>query len=571
MSRANVIIEDKFAHKKSIFECYTYMIKILITLINSDDQSNDQFDESQILNEAIQRAVWSEWEAIMRAEFNSLVENQTWNLIKRLSQNVIIDRWTFRLKRDRDDKSQRYKVRWVTHDFKQRHEVDFDETFVSVVKSVSYKSLMTISTIRELQIRHMNVVIAFLYKLLDEDVYVIQSQMFEFEKNEDDTFVCKLKRALYDLKQTSKMWYDIIHKFLIDLEFKRSNSNHTVFTDPRTSIYLAMYVDDLLLFDLNLNHLQNIQNQLKQRFKMTNLRQLSHYLDMKIIINSDRDQLMLTQNIYLKKILKQFEMNEFKFVSIFMKSKVINLLMSAIDEADQATIKWYQQLIESLMWSAMHTRLDLAYSMRVLSRYAHNLDSIHCALVKRMLRYIAETINVDLTFKRSENQQSENSHLIDYSDSDFVELKDKRHSIEDYVLILIKEVISHSSKQQLIIALSSCEIEYMILSKTAKEAIWIRQFLHELKFRNDDQLVLIFADNKNAIDLIINSLYHKRTKHIEMRWHWIRKMMNRKKIILKYLLISEMIADGLIKSLSILAFSKFRVMLNLSEWLIEES
>jgi hypothetical protein len=100
-----------------------------------------------------------------------------------------------------------------------------------------------------------------------------------------------------------------------------------------------MYVDDLLLFDLNLNHMRDIQNQLKQRFKMTNLRQLSHYLDMKIIINSDRDQLMLTQSIYLKKILKQFEMNEFKFVSISMKSKVINSLMSVIDEADQATIK----------------------------------------------------------------------------------------------------------------------------------------------------------------------------------------------------------------------------------------
>jgi hypothetical protein len=64
-------------------------------------------------------------------------------------------------------------------------------------------------------------------------------------------------------------------------------------------------------------------------------------------------------------------------------------------------------------------------------------------------------------------------------------------------------------------------------------------------------------------------LYHKRTKHIEMRWHWIRKMMNRKKIILRYLFISEMIADDLIKSLSVLAFSKFRIMLNLSSWLIE--
>jgi hypothetical protein len=116
--------------------------------------------------------------------------------------------------------------------------------------------------------------------------------------------------------------------------------------------------------------------------------------------------------------------------------------------------------------------------------------------------------------------------------------------------------------------LSSCEIEYMTLFEAAKEAIWIRRFLNELNFRND-QLVLIFADNKNAIDLIINSLYHKRTKHIEMRWHWIREMTNRKKIILIYLFISEMIADGLIKSLSVLAFSKFRIMLNLSSWLIE--
>ncbi len=84
--------------------------------------------------------------------------------------------------------------------------------------------------------------------------------------------------------------------------------------------------------------------------------------------------------------------------------------------------------------------------------------------------------------------------------------------------MLAENAISHSFKQQLIIVLSSCEIEYMALSKTAKEAIWIRQFLNELNFR-DDQFVLIFADNKDAIDLIINPLYHKRTKHIEVRWH----------------------------------------------------
>jgi hypothetical protein len=86
-----------------------------------------------------------------------------------------------------------------------------------------------------------------------------------------------------------------------------------------------------------------------------------------------------------------------------------------------------------------------------------------------MLRYIADTTNVDLTFERSNDQHSED--LIDYNDSDFVELKDKKHSIEDYVFILVEEIISYSSKQQFIIALSFCEIEYMTLSKTAKEAI----------------------------------------------------------------------------------------------------
>jgi hypothetical protein len=158
----------------------------------------------------------------------------------------------------------------------------------------------------------------------------------------------------------------------------------------------------------------------------------------------------------------------------------------------------------------VHTRLDLAYSVRVLSRYAHNPGSTHCALVKRVLRYIADIINVDLTFERSDD-------LIGYSDSDFADLKDKKHSTEEYVFMLADGAITHSSKQQLTIVLSSCEAEYMALSKAAKKAIWIREFLHELRFRDADQPVLIYADNKSAIDLIINSLYHKRTKHIEIR------------------------------------------------------
>jgi hypothetical protein len=100
-----------------------------------------------------------------------------------------------------------------------------------------------------------------------------------------------------------------------------------------------MYINNLLLFDLNLNDLHEIQNKLKQRFKITNLRQLSHYFDMKIIINFDKNQLVLIQSFYRKNILKQFEMNEFKSVSIFMKSKMINSLMSTTNEVNQVIDK----------------------------------------------------------------------------------------------------------------------------------------------------------------------------------------------------------------------------------------
>ncbi len=98
-----------------------YMTRVLVTLIAN------QLDESQTLKNVMQRFDWSEWHDVMKREFNSLVENQTWNLVKRFNQNVIIERWIYKLKKNRNDNSIRYKARWIAHDFKQRYEVDFDK------------------------------------------------------------------------------------------------------------------------------------------------------------------------------------------------------------------------------------------------------------------------------------------------------------------------------------------------------------------------------------------------------------------------------------------------------------
>jgi hypothetical protein len=213
------------------------------------------------------------------------------------------------------------------------------------------------------------------------------------------------------------------------------------------------------------------------------------------------------------------------------------------------------------MWPAVHTRPNIAYSVRVLSRYSHNPSETHCNLIKRVLRYVAGTMDIGLTFQKG---GLDTNDLIGYSDSDFAGLKDKRHSTGGYIFSLAGGVISHSSKRQPTIALSSCEAEYMALSEAGKEAIWASRFLAELDFQKKKKApVLIYADNKGAIDLTINPLYHKRTKHIEIRWHWIREMVARRKIVIDYLSTKEMLADGLTKPLAAPAFQNFKKLINL--------
>ena len=272
----------------------------------------------------------------MKREFNSLVENKTWELTDRADHNVITGRWAYKLKKNREGNILRYKIRWVVHDYKQHHEVDFDETFATVVKPISYKILMAISVKKGLFIRHMDVVTAFLYELLDEEVYVIQSMLFE---TEDRDKMCRLKKALYDLKQAPKVWYDTIHKFLQQHGFKRVESDHAVFISLNGRTFIAIYVDDLLLFEPNLESLTEIQKKLKENFKMTDLGELSHYLGMKITISLDKNAISLRQRTYMKKILRQFEMKNCNPVSTPMKTKVAETLIFSAMKADSRTVK----------------------------------------------------------------------------------------------------------------------------------------------------------------------------------------------------------------------------------------
>ncbi len=309
------------------------------------------------------------------------------------------------------------------------------ETFPAVVKPMSYKCLFRVSVKRGYKIRQRDVVTAFLYGFLDEVIYVEQPHLFKLCSG----LVCHLHKALYGLKQATQVWYQTIADFWKKLGLERLELDHDVFVSKDCQLFLALYVDDLLLFGFDESCLTNIQDQLRARFKMTDLGEISYYLGMEVDVETER--ISLRQTTYIKKILERFQMTDCKPSSIAMNPGVANSLLPSEHQADRTTIKWYQSAIGSLMWPAVHTRPDISYSVGVLSRYCANPGPIYCNLEMQIFRYLAGTLELGITFKSNITDE-----LIGYTDSDWAGLKDGRRSTGGYAFLFSGGPVSYQSK-----------------------------------------------------------------------------------------------------------------------------
>ncbi|XP_074325473.1 secreted RxLR effector protein 161-like [Apium graveolens] len=203
----------------------------------------------------------------------------------------------------------------------------------------------------------------------------------------------------------------------------------------------------------------------------------------------------------------------------------------------------------------VHTRPDLAYSVGILSRFMDRPTQLHQGAVKRILRYVKGTIDFGLVY----SQDSDNEVLIGYSDSDLAGNIEDRKSTGGMVFYLNKSLITWTSQKQKCVALSSCEAEFMAATAAACQAVWLRKLLAQIT-EYDIGPVTLFIDNKSAIDLAKNPVFHGRSKHIDIRYHFIRECVENGEIIVKHVRSAEQRADFLTKAL---AAVKFEIMRNL--------
>jgi len=266
----------------------------------------------------------------------------------------------------------------------------------------------------------------------------------------------------------------------------------------------------------------------------------------------------LLQTIYLKTVLEKFDMWNCVSVATSMKASISNSILSSMKQADEDIIYWYEISIDSLMYVMMITKSDIIFALSMTSRYCDNSNQIHVALIIWIFKYIKDTLKVSITFEESIELE-----VVKYSDADYNDAVDDRCSIEIWLFLLAEESIFWSVKRQMTSAMSTCEAEYMTLSEIEKKALWLRYIMMNLRLLSFEILTLVWADNKGAIALGENSKFHRKTKHIESKWHWIRSFIERGILLVKFISTVSMAADDLTKTLTSKAFRDFRSMMNM--------
>jgi hypothetical protein len=312
-----------------------------------------------------------EWQKVMKNENNSLLINEIWILIDLLrDRRIFCDKWVYKIKREKQDEILRYKARWVIRDFEQIEELDYTKTFVSMIKSISYKAMYVIIVVNDWEIEQMNVKIVFLYDKIHENVFVVQFTSFEQKINQ----ICKLNKALYDLKQSSRIWLETLIKFFF-LDYVLLNIEFNVFM--KNNIMIVIYVNDLIFTKLNFAIIFRLKNALNDRFEMSDLNSCIYYLVMMIFKNRRLNQLILNQSVYVKQMLRNHEMWDCKSLITFMN--VSCRLIKIFDEytADKNLKISYQSIVRSLVYIMLKTRSNIIYAISIINRYVSNLTQFH--------------------------------------------------------------------------------------------------------------------------------------------------------------------------------------------------
>lgn len=498
---------------------------------------NCEYDMGDVsLEDALNGPEKERWLEAVQDELKCFDENNAWELVDDPKSGTIVEcKWVLKKKYDSENQV-RYRARLVAKGFTQKEGIDYVETFSPVVRHTTLRLLFALSAKLGLDVTHLDVKTAFLNGDLEETIYMRKPECLNIN---DQNKVLKLNKAIYGLKQASRAWYKKVDACLLKLGYKKSKLEPCMFikNTKKGRNIVTLYVDDFFIFSDDLNETINLKKVLSNQFKLKDLGPVKQCLGMSVNIDKEQGEITLSQSLYIEHLLEKFNMVDCKTADTPIE---ISLKIEK-GQGAQAGIP-FQRLIGSLMYLAVLTRPDIAFSVNYLSQFNNCYTDEHWSYAKRILKYLKRTKNFGLKYLKESN-----SEITGFVDADWASNHLDRKSYTGYCFKFCGSVISWECKKQKTVALSSTEAEYMGITEACKEAIYLRNL--EFEIRNKTNTIVIYNDNQSAQKLSANPIFHKRSKHIDVKYHFCRDCISDKLVTIKYLPTTEMPADLLTKGL----------------------
>jgi transposase InsO family protein/predicted aspartyl protease len=515
--------------------------------------------DPQTFKQAMESRDADAWKKAIEEELNAMKENKTWEIVDLpRNQRTIGSKWVFKTKYDEQGNVEKRKARLVAQGFSQRHGIDYIDVYAPVARSVTLKMLLSAAGRDNLKVLQYDVKSAFLNGDLKEEVFMRPPPGVETRGG-----VCKLIKSLYGLKQAANVWNLKIHESLIKRGFVQNETDNCLYmyNSGGDLVHLLIHVDDILAATNNERTLSRLMNDVGKDFELKCIGEAKEYLGIKL----ERDEVgnfRISQPQFIQSIIDEAGMIDAR------ESKYpVDIGYYSLDGDELKSNEEFRKLIGMLLYLAVNTRPDIAAAVTILSQKVIKPRNVDLTEARRIVRYLKGTIDSKLQLSTSKMA----GKLEAYSDSDWANDRSDRKSNTGWLVTMNGGAISWSCRKQSMVTMSSAEAEYVALTETTKEVVWIKRVAQQFGF-DSQKSTKIRTDSQSAIAMVGNHNFSSRTKHIDVRFHYIREQKEKKTIELVYCPTETNIADLMTKPLGGVRTKMLRELagLNRDELTVEE-
>ena len=487
------------------------------------------------------------WMIAMQTEMDTLKTKHTWDLVKAPPEaNIMGSMWIYDIKWDGEGNRIKDKARLVGKGYTQQLGVDYNETWAAVTRLESVRMTAAVAAKLNLKLWRLDFVGAYLNSLTKEDIYMKQPEGFVEPGTED--YVCKLVHTIYGTMQGGHDWYKTLSKTYDDLgyitsradpcvRYKKENGNYTI-TDT--------YTDDTFGASNNDEEIKKRKAEIGSVWDIKDVGETEYFLGMRVQQDIELGTIRLTQRPYWEHVINRFNLENITPRNTPLPTGIIldnNMSPKTESERKEMKDKPYRSILGSIMWGQLATRPDLSFAVSLLARFQANPGLEHWAALLHVMGYVKNTLDFGLTYSRDYDLSP-----IAYADADYGGCRDTRRSTSGFIFIMSGGAVAWSSKRQATVALSTVEAEYVAMSRCAQQMIWTQSWLDEVAVKHSLPGV-IKGDNRGAIALTKNTKDHGKVKHIDIRHHYIREILESGAITMEQVPSADNLADLFTKPL----------------------